>query len=118
MNSLKSIGGEMGTVHLAHPGIVKKVLMLKALRQAKKAITSQEKALSDEVKDSMEEFGLGEYSLESDDDGLHTFSFIEAERVSLSKTMLLEAGVHPDLVKECMTATRYRYIGPIKQNGN
>jgi len=99
--------------HLTHPVITEEVQLLKRLRGVKKEVESQEKQASEEVKAFMEEFGLGKYYLDGSD-GLYTFSFIEGKRTSLSKDLLLEAGVDPSIVEKCMKTTMYRYIGEIK----
>jgi len=95
---------------LDHPGLTELIGNLQSRRQLKKVAGEMEKEASEGAKELLEEFGLGKFSVRP---GL-TFAYREAKRSSISKDLLLEAGVDPGIVEKCMVETKYRYIGEIK----
>jgi len=90
------------------------IATLRGLRQAKKTFEENESLCAGKAKEQLEDLGLGKYNCLDVEGGVYTFSYIEGKRSSLSKDLLLEAGVDPAIVEKCMKETKYRYIGEIK----
>jgi len=98
---------------LDHSDLAHSLEILRAMRKAKAAVETHEKEASDNSKELLEEIGLGSFEVPVEG-GTLSFSFIEGTRTSLSKDLLLEAGVKPEVLEKCTKSSSYRYIGPIK----
>jgi len=96
---------------LDHPELTTAIGSLQAIRKAKKSVETMEDTASEEAKELMEEFGPGKFRA-----GDFKFSYLEGSRSSISKDLLLEAGVEPSMVERCTRRTKYRYIGEISDH--